>query len=406
MYFLYNISNSGEYSVPEDNFMTKYEHIKKLDLSGPYRSRLAAQELYDRVVTFLCEEKPGVGTPFLTDAELVTRTGLSRSTVRRAMDDLQREGWIDRRIGLGTFTGTRTGALINSKTGDVTGIRLGVLVYSLGNLSNDWYTPLILEGIDMAASELNISIELLGTCDRDIDAISLRLEQSIPTVLVCLSNGPREAFVIRDAQRLGIPCIVSGTPHMRLGVPCVMEDNAQAMEAAVDYLHDKGHRRIALSIQRNTEPWVFARHEAFFNALSKHKIAPCSMGVHWLPLGCDSVLPDDAEDSFMDFLEAHKPTAIIAGSRLSMICLDALHRKKKLLVPKDLSVMSFEQDERPHGQWFDGLVPDKVVLPLNEIGKKVADLAVRMAAGNQIPASTMLPSTIMPGETVVALKVC
>lgn len=371
------------------------------ELSGPYKPRFAAEELKGRITAFLKKETPGAGVPFLTDAELVTQTGLSRSTVRRALDGLQREGWIERRIGQGTFIGPRAAALMHAGSPQRADVRLALLIYSIGDLAHDWYTPLILEGVDAAAARLGIGIELLGTRDRDVNAISKRLEQTLPDVLACLSNDPREAFVIRDAQRLGIHCLVSGTPHMRLGLPCVREDNAQAMHLAVRHLAARGHRRIALAIQSHDEPWVFERHDAYVAAM-KAVAGICS--VHCMPMGSDRVLPSGAEDDLLGFLDAQKPTAIIAGSRLPMVCLDALAVAGRIRVPRDFSVVSFEQD-KTHRLWFNGIAPDTVVLPLYDIGQTLAELACQLAAKRAVPPMTILPATMREGESVKALRI-
>lgn len=373
-----------------------------LDLSTPYSSRHSAGDLRDRIVKYLSSGLVSHGDTFLTDAALVEKSGLSRSTVRRALEDLQRDGWIDRRIGQGTFVGPRAGAPINPDTGRRLGKRLAVLIYSLGDLAHDWYTPLILEGLDKAASELELSVELLGTRDRDTDALSQRLEQTLPDVLACLSNDPREAFVIRDAQRLGIPCIVSGTPHMRLGIPCVREDNQQAIALAVGHLVKEGHHRIALAIQRSFEPWVFERHEAFRNALEAINVDAAESSVYWLPLGPDYLLPKDRGMKLKTFLQQRGCTAVIAGSRLPMLCLEALSADGKLKIPHDISVVTFEQKSLQR-TWFGGIKPDSVELPLHEIGEKIAHMAHALANREPVKTPVLLPSRLVVGDSVLKI---
>ena len=373
-----------------------------LDLSAPYSGRHAAGDLRDRIVKHLASGQVSHGDAFLTDAALVEKTGLSRSTVRRALEDLQRDGWIDRRIGQGTFVGPRAGAPVNPDTGRRLGKRLAVLIYSLGDLAHDWYTPLILEGLDKAAAGLGLGVELLGTRDRDTDALSQRLEQTLPDVLACLSNDPREAFVIRDAQRLGIPCIVSGTPHMRLGVPCVREDNQQAIAMAVRHLVEKGHHRIALAIQRSFEPWVFERHEAFRNALEAINVDAAESSVYWLPLGPDYLLPKDKGMKLKAFLKQRGCTAVIAGSRLPMLCLEALSADGKLKIPEDISVVTFEQKSLQR-TWFGGIKPDSVELPLHEIGEKIAHMAYALANREKTETQVLMHSRLITGDSIMKI---
>ena len=183
----------------------------ELQLKQPFPSRHAATALREQLIEYLMRQRPNIGDRFLTDADLMRISALSRSTVRRALDELHREGWIERRIGQGTFVGARVGmpgpaaqrsGLPETKRAGL--IRLAVLVFGIGDLAHDWYTPLVLEGIDESAEGLGVSVELIGNRERDVEAISRRVVQNPPDVLVCLASEPRQAFVIRDAQRLGV----------------------------------------------------------------------------------------------------------------------------------------------------------------------------------------------------------
>lgn len=352
-------------------------------LAPPYSRRQAATELRERLVAHLVELQPAVGEPFFTDAELVEATTLSRSTVRRALDDLQRDGWIDRRIGQGSFVGPRAIVPVPSRprTNDLRKrqtVRLAVLIYGVGDLAHDWYTPLVLGGLDAAADEHGVSVELLGTRDRDADAISRRITQTNPDVLACLTNDPREAFVLRDAQRLGIPCIVTGTPLMRLGLPCIREDNVAAVRLAVERLGALGHRRIGLAIQRQHEPWVLERHQAFCDSLQATSAPARSSSsdtpVFWFPQDQPSVPTSEQQEGLLAFVRQQQLTAILAASELPAATLAALAGSGRLAIPREISVVSFEQDGGRNVS-FGGVAPTWIDLGLADIGRQLAKVA-------------------------------
>lgn len=388
--------------------------LENLSFTSPFPNRGAVDVLRERVVDYLCRTRPSPGSRFFTDSELVERSRLSRSTVRRALDELHREGWIDRRIGSGTFVGPRVAAVAMHRAplgviGGGTGtrerkvLRLAVLIFEIGDLAHDWYTPAVLEGIDVAAEDYGITVELLGNRDRDIDAISRRLLHSQPHVLACLAAEPKQAFVIRDAQKLGIPCLLSGTPHLELGLPAVCEDNRVAMKLAVRHLLEQGHRRIGLSMQRHVERWVFDREEAFREALAEAGIDADEFPPHLLPLGPRGVVADGAEDAVDAYIRRHKLTAVIAGSMAPMVCLNRLVRTGRLSVPGDVSVVTFEQNSR-QGEWFGGLEPTAIDLSLREIGRELARLA-RMAVDKlPLPERIVVPPRLVAGETVRSLE--
>ena len=168
----------------------------------PLPSRRAAEVLRQQIVDHLIETRPAIGEPFLSDHQLARVAGLSRPTVRRALDSLSREGWIERRHGRGTYVGPRAGLGTRSMqvglasasgagADDKRLVRMGVLVHGLGDFSNDWYSPTVMAGIDDVAAEAGVTIELVGDRDCDVRAVSARLMQSRPDVLVCLANTPR-----------------------------------------------------------------------------------------------------------------------------------------------------------------------------------------------------------------------
>lgn len=375
--------------------------ISTIQFKHPFPSRRAASALREQLVSYLVEHRPSVGSPFLTDSELVRLSALSRSTVRRALDDLHRDGWIERRIGQGTFIGPRLGSemtlkLRASSAEPMQGsLRLAVLIFGIGDLANDWYTPLVLEGIDDSAEQYGVTVELIGNGERGVEAISRRITQNPPDVLACLASDPRQALVMRDAQRLGVRCIVTGTPHMDLGFPTVTEDNRQSMQLAVDHLLSLGHRRIALLIERVAESWVMQRHQTFCEMMSAMGVEPL---VHWTPIGDPRTGSPESQESVLKFIQAHSPTAVIPGSYLPMLYLDRLARARQIDVPGQLSLVSMEQDV-PKAHWFGDMQLTYVRFPMRQIGRTVTEWARRAVNQEELPPLASLPSELIVGQS-------
>ncbi|MEM6314553.1 MAG: winged helix-turn-helix domain-containing protein, partial [Planctomycetota bacterium] len=162
-----------------------------LDITGTdLQGRGGPRQLRDRLREYLRAERPPVGTPLSTDAELSEHFQLSRSSVRRAMADLQAEGWIDRQVGRGTFVGPRVAldaaesradivdpgttagtsdqapgslsATGSSKRADAGTIRLSVVVFWNADVISNWYTSGILRGLGDVAHDFNVSVELIS----------------------------------------------------------------------------------------------------------------------------------------------------------------------------------------------------------------------------------------------------
>jgi DNA-binding LacI/PurR family transcriptional regulator len=370
---------------------------------------------------YLAETRPEPGSWLGTESGLVAKLDISRSTVRRALGPLEAAGWIDRRAGAGTFAGPRIGqgevegvdrtfadrslephltALSGPRGAARSQVRLAVLIFNIGDLARDWYTPLVMEGLDEAAAEAGVTIELVGGRDHDdVDAISRRLAACRPDALACLASDPWVPLVLRDAQRMGIRCFVTGTPHAGLGVPAIAEDNRQIIRLAVDHLMGQGHREIGLVLQRSAEPWVMERHEAFTEALEAAGVQEPERRVLWLPMN-----RPDHDQPWVDRLEAfireRELTGLVPGNYLAMRYLDTLVRSARLRVPRDLSVVNLEQDWSQRRR-LGTRQPTTVEFPLRDIGRVLARMC-REAFENESesPSRTVLPARLLPGDTV------
>ncbi len=395
--------------------------ITPIRFPRPFPSRNAAGAMRERLVEMLVRLRPEPGSRFCTEAELVQASQLSRSTVRRALEPLVKEGWLDRRVGDGTYVGPRVAEAVGAagasgsgddaqKRSEAVGhpllgrriIRMAVLIFNIGDLGHDWYTPPILEGIDLDADKHRITVELLGDRDADTESISRRLMRSQPDVLVVLSNEPRHAFVIRDAQKAGIHCLVSGTPHLGLRVPAIHEDNRQGMQLAVQHLVEKGHQRIGLLLQRTLEPWALERHETFSLALADAGLEADEAMVHWVARDEPANVSAGAVDALSRYLDRRQPTAVITAAAPPTVCLDRLHRAGRFRVPDDLSIVSFEQDLAAD-HWLDGLTPTYIKFPLTEMGRQLAEMAAKAVAEEPIPSCTVLPAELVEGQTTISL---
>ena len=369
----------------------------------------AAGDLRRQVLEYIRSSGIEPGSRLATEAQIVGSLKVSRSTVRRALDPLEKEGWIDRRAGSGTFVGARVRQLMASVRApadayrDISDnrvrrdrgiVRVAVLIYKIGDLAHDWYTPGILEGLSRAEAGSDVIVELLGDRDSDIDAISLRLQRSRPDALVVLSNQPNHAFVIRDAQKMGIPCFVSGTPHRSLGVPSVCEDNAQAVTLAAEHLFARGHRQIGLMLPRTHEPWVFERFEAFTRFATSAGIRP---NVYWTPLS--QINADAGPDSLEAFIHEGKLTALLPAGAAAMHLLDGLVRRRRLSVPGDVSVISFEQDHAERG-YLGVADATRIRFPLNEMGQCLARMARAVVDNESIEPARLLPAKLVEGRSV------
>src|SRR5205823_1982876 len=256
-------------------------------LEHPLPSRKSAESLRQQLINYLLRTNPPVGTRFLSDHQLARVANLSRPTVRRALDDLHREGWIERRQGHGTFVGPRVampGAMrtSNGERAMKQMVRIAVVIHLAGDLRHDWYSRSIIEGLDEAAEEMAVSLELLGDRQGDPKSISRRLMQTRPDVLALCAPPPTRALLIGEARRLDIPCIGTGMMLKLFETPTVHEDGQQGARLAVEHLLAAGHRRIGWISTAFVNPFIWNRKSGWEQALLNAGIEPDERLCRWI----------------------------------------------------------------------------------------------------------------------------
>lgn len=391
--------------------------LPELTLDSPFPRRGVAETLKDRLVQYLKASQQAPGSRFLTDAELMERSGLSRSTVRRALDELQREGWVRREVGRGTFVGPQAEAFLDASHGSASEravrpqhhhtsrvsseLRIAVCVLWEDSVIPDWYSPLVLRGIDQEVGLGEASVELLGHSTDHPDRLYQRLERSRPDVLICLAGSLAQTFVIRDAQRLNIPVICAGTSYRDLGLPSVFEDNAQGMKLAYDHLRDMGHERIGLLLNMSRFPFVFERLAAFRDCCEAHGVFD-SGSVHWINADGGSSDVTAEADRLPSYLDSYQPTAVISGSAIAERTLGLAARRQGLSIPQDLSVVAIDQSPDASA-WLGVAQPTTIAIPLEEMGRELAQLAQSVHAG-ETQAPSAVQCHLVRGDSVADLR--
>jgi LacI family transcriptional regulator len=385
-------------------------------ISGPFPSRKAFQVLRDRLIAHLVESGAAVNDAFCSDARLMEVSGLSRTTVRKAVDDLCAAGWVERRAGVGTFVGPRV-ALPHppprvSRSGvprEV--IRVAVLLHLQRESGADYFTRGVLQGLDSAALEAGLSVTLAGDSNVDLTTLVKRLQSSHADVLVVMPSTARHALQAGAAESLGIPCLVAGTHLFESGLPTVHEDGVQGAALAVRHLAERGHRRIGLWLSQAPAVWVHQRRNGYLQALREQGIEPDERLILWTPYSpvadsaCQSQLAN--VELLRAYMDAQRPTALILGSSgQHSRTLGEWVRAKRVSIPEDLSLIGLDQN-------FDDFTlflqrkPTVVALPLVEMGRTLARLAASAhRAKTQTSAApaalTILPCTLLEGDSVAA----
>ena len=390
--------------------------IQEFRLKEPLPKYRSTDALVSQLIEYITTGGFDVGNEFLSDKDLVTQTGRSRTAVRRALDVLQNEGWIRRLGGKGTYIGERLNEYREStendpltrpfrtKTsrGERSLIRVAVAVSGLWGtqreIGDTWYYVEILQGIDEMAATENLVVEFLGYHGTRSESLTRRLDSHRPDVFLCIGPPMNHALLIGLAGRWDIPCVMAATRAPELGLPNIYEDSVMAARDAVAHLVELGHHRIGfLHVMSPSGWWAFDRYEGYLQGMREFQLEKHNELGLWLPLQ-----PSKATtDMIRRYLEQQKVTAVICGSLWAVGHLTDLIRAQEIRVPQDISCIVFDQE--PYVRHILGDVkPTTIQLPLKDIGMTFVKMVRSLVEHKEIPMTTALPCQFSPGESTIA----
>src|SRR5438067_5685188 len=278
-------------------------------------------------------------------------------------------------------------------------VRIAVVIHLAGDLRHDWYSRSIIEGLDEAAEEMAVSLELLGDRQGDPKSISRRLMQTRPDVLALCAPTPTRALLIGEARRLDIPCIGTGMMLKLFETPTVHEDGQQGARLAVEHLLAHGHRRIGWVSTAFVNPFIWNRRSGWEQALWGAGIEPNERLCLWI----DEDEPSEKNvDRLQRYLDREQPTALAFANFGAMTPLRTLIQRGKLSVPRHLSTVNLDQS--PDVREWLGVEPTTVGIPLREMGKELARMGRRIVEQQPIELATALPCHLKEGESVRTIE--
>jgi len=196
-------------------------------------------------------------------------------------------------------------------------------------------------------------------------------------------DDPRMSFLMERQ----IPFIAFGRSNPELDFCFVDVDGADGIRQAVEYLVERGHRRIAAIAWPEDSRVGNERMHGYYDAMG---VAGLSIHPEWIQRGQgDYEFGKVACQCLLDMAPTERPTALIALNDTQAIGAMHAMQERNLQVGKDMAIIGF--DDAPMSQY---LLPPLTTIrqPIRLAGRKCVEMLVALMGGG------------MPVERHVLLK--
>lgn len=286
----------------------------------------------------ISEEGLESGEKFYTEHSISQMYGVSRQTVRQAINLLVSEQILESKQGSGTYISTPMNSKkISTKT-------IGVII----TYFDEYIFPSIINGIESVISSRGYNMQLASTRnDAENEARSLRamLDAGVDAFIIeptrsALPNGNKHLY--DEISKKNIPLIFLNSYYPEMDFPHVALDDEKAGYLAVHHLIDNGHRNIALFL-KSDDMQGHLRYKGAMAAANDSSITISPENVLWFTTEDINYLEED-RDRILRYLRGC--TALFCYNDQVAVRLLKLLDQKKINIPEDYSIISIDDEKR------------------------------------------------------------
>ncbi len=352
----------------------------------------------DRVIS----ERFDDGQRFWSEAELSDKLKVSRVTVRRALDDLSRQGALTRFRAKGTFVRKAASRVPVAPLASVRPVFTTKLPFaSIGVFVAQYSSQFSADFLDEfsdAAKDHEVALHVYRTQrgDTGSQAVGQLTEGADKEAIILFANEPsltRDMYT--ELEGAGYKVVTVDVLIPDYPAPYVGTNNDMGIRLGLRHLLDLGHRDITfLACEPEDLIVTQARLSAFLSVSREQRIREMTVASAGLHLWEDPVA---AAYGAMDQIwngPGKRPTAIMCASDAGASGVLRWCAEHKVSVPNDLSLVGFDDDRS--SQYFNP--------PLTTVAhprRNIARRAVEILAGSE-QSHEFLPPTLVVRRSTAA----
>ena len=256
------------------------------------------------------------------------------------------------------------------------------------DFANPFYAEIV-QGVESVTSKRGYSILLAalpGTLSND-GALIENLYNRLTDGVISLAHIKEQPELLAQMRRR--PWVACSEFLPDSGIPYVSIDHRQAAIDAVQYLINRGHRRIALLGSQEDFVWARQRRAGYEEALTRASLEVDPQLVR-LARGTDFTFGVEAAGGLLAL--ENPPTAVFAVSDTLAIGAIKAFRRAGRRIPEDIAVVGF--DNIPLSEVFEPSLTT-IAQPMRELGAAASELLLQRLAGTDPPSRTMPHSLVI-----------
>ena len=306
------------------------------------------------------------GQQLSTESEIAEKFKVSRHTVRHALSEMEKDSFIYREQGKGTYCSSREKST-ERKT-------IAVITTFISN----YIFPSIIRGIEEVLSSAGYNFMLLNTNNekqKEAECLQKIIANNVVGLIVEPTMSAYENVNInwyKELEKREIPYIMMNAKYDELDPAYVIMDDVEGEYIITKYLLQLGHRRIAGIFKRDDMQGV-NRQLGYTKALEEFGIAFNNEFVNSFETNEETFSPYEFTASLIN--KSERPSAIICyNDQIAIYALQAI-RDAGLQIPDDISVTGYDDSDIAIAS---ELKFTTVAHPKEDMGRRTARLLINM----------------------------
>ena len=326
-----------------------------------------------------------------TEQQLMQQFGVSRQTVRNALELLTRDGLIQRRQGSGSTILRQKPQLDNRS--------IAIVI----SFANTYIFPSLLMDTQQALLENGFSVLVYGTdnqFEKERKILLQLLEHPVRGLIVegtksVLPNPNLDLY--QQLQNSGVPIVFLHSCYPELDAPVLRDDDESGGYMAVQHLLEKGHTHIGGIFKMDDRQGIL-RYSGMMNALRDAQIPFEEENTFWFDTNQRLALIEKNDTTWLqnyaNHLVKHCTAVVCYNDEIAYQLLELLLRSG-VEVPRQLAIISFDNSHYSilGAIGLTSLSPDP-----SKLGSMAAQSILELIHGGEVQ-SQKLPWNLIPRKS-------